>query len=123
MTDNTGIFTAVTLIVALGFGGFVGWMAGYQNEENKLRPVEVAQNCAHYDMDTGHFTWGAKPMTIDQMNDQTISSWHLRSDDAPVPQTFDNIAVPPPAHKPIHVDAAICQLNSKTLKTLCKAAK
>ena len=54
---------STTFVIALltGVGGF---KIGQWQQELAQRPIEIKQGCAYYDMTTGNFTWGAKPITL-----------------------------------------------------------
>lgn len=49
------------LIGAASFGGF---KAGVYYDARTRQPIEIMNGCAYYDMDTGAFTWGQRPVTI-----------------------------------------------------------
>ena len=44
-------------------GSVCFWGGAIMNSYDE-RPTEVANSCAYYNMDTGKFTWGAKPIVI-----------------------------------------------------------
>jgi hypothetical protein len=75
------------------FLGFMGLMAGIiftsgrYYEHYSLRPIVIQHGCAHYDMASGDFTWGAPPNVVPA---EIIVS----------PQAYTEIPVP--KHKPAH---------------------
>lgn len=50
-------------LVAAGCS-LIGVVAGAQIEVHNRTPREISNNCAHYDMESGEFTWGAKPIVV-----------------------------------------------------------
>lgn len=52
----------IALFIAAALAG--GFKAGYQYELRARQAEEVKADCAYYDMDSGEFKWGPKPITL-----------------------------------------------------------
>lgn len=56
-----GVIIFAMLFMALSF------KSGQYYEFYKVKPIAVSKQCAHYDMTSGSFTWGAPPKVVEQV--------------------------------------------------------
>jgi hypothetical protein len=61
MLKVIGVAVFVCLMMALSFE------SGQYYMFYKTKPTAITNACAHYDMKTGNFTWGAPPKVIEQV--------------------------------------------------------
>lgn len=55
------IFLTAVICIASNVTGYD--LASY-NIVHKRQPIEIANGCAYYDMDSGDFTWGVRPVVM-----------------------------------------------------------
>lgn len=66
-------YIAIFCLILAVSSGYLGSQVGRFLDIRERKPIEVRNNCAYYDMDSGDFTWGARPVTIG-MGEQTQTS-------------------------------------------------
>jgi hypothetical protein len=54
----------ILAFAAIALAGYGGCQLGEFLDKHERVPHEIANKCAYYDMDTGHFTWGPRPVSI-----------------------------------------------------------
>jgi len=55
---------APLIILALVLVGMGSFRFGSFMESRARTPIEIRNNCAYFDMESGAFTWGSRPVVI-----------------------------------------------------------
>jgi hypothetical protein len=75
LPEESAMNAATTIIaIPLIFGAcLISFYVGKTIEKIDREPREISQQCAYYDMDSGAFTWGPRPVTIDKSLEEGIA--------------------------------------------------
>lgn len=91
---------AILAVISAG----AGFWAGKQYGEYKRQPLEIGENCAHYDMKSGHFTWGPAPEILHTTSIMEDFEYAVTPSPTPkkivVQPTNATGPAPKPQHKP-----------------------
>lgn len=65
------IANSLSIALAVGSVSFVG---GTIFDAQQRLPFELSNGCAHYDMDSGKFTWGHKPLVLNDIDQSKLTA-------------------------------------------------
>lgn len=73
---------------------YPSFLLGQIFDQHSRKPTEIANNCAYYDMESGDFTWGAKPIVMSFRDAQDFAA-----PPAPEPKKNLKLVAPVRGHK------------------------